>query len=214
MQPALARAWPRAPDCAKARKPEVRARAAPMPTDGSRSDYATGIDRSIRRSSTSAPVISFRNFALRRGERLLLSNVDLTLHAGWRVGVIGRNGTGKSSLFAAIQGEVEADTRRHRRARRACASPASRRKRRRCDDPALDFVLSGDADGARRDRRRSATRWSARTGKPWPRRTTAWKNSTATTPPRAPASCCTAWASRPTRTSARSRSSPAAGACA
>ena len=28
------------------------------------------------------PVISFRNFALRRGERLLLSDVDLTLHAG------------------------------------------------------------------------------------------------------------------------------------
>ena len=54
-------------------------------------------------------MISFRNFALRRGERLLLSNVDLALHAGWRVGVIGRNGTGKSSLFAAIQGEVEAD---------------------------------------------------------------------------------------------------------
>ena len=50
-------------------------------------------------------MISFRNFALRRGERLLLSNVDLALHAGWRVGVIGRNGCGKTSLFAAILGE-------------------------------------------------------------------------------------------------------------
>ena len=54
-------------------------------------------------------MIAFRNFALRRGERLLLSDVDLALHAGWRVGVVGRNGTGKSSLFAAIRGEVEAD---------------------------------------------------------------------------------------------------------
>ena len=54
-------------------------------------------------------MISLRNFALRRGERLLLSNVDLTLHAGYRVGVVGRNGTGKSSLFAAIKGELEAD---------------------------------------------------------------------------------------------------------
>ncbi|PSD25645.1 hypothetical protein C7E12_20015 [Stenotrophomonas maltophilia] len=35
-------------------------------------------------------MISLRNFALRRGERLLLSNVDLTLHAGYRVGVVGR----------------------------------------------------------------------------------------------------------------------------
>ncbi|HZX75968.1 ABC-F family ATP-binding cassette domain-containing protein [Lysobacter sp.] len=89
-------------------------------------------------------MISFRNFALRRGERLLLSNVDLALHAGWRVGVIGRNGTGKSSLFAAIQGEVEADQgdidvpSRVRIASVAQETPA-------LDDPALDFVLSGDA---------------------------------------------------------------------
>jgi len=81
---------------------------------------------------------------MRRGERLLLSNVDLTLHAGWRVGVIGRNGTGKSSLFAAIQGEVEADRgdidvpNRVRIASVAQETPA-------LDDPALDFVLSGDA---------------------------------------------------------------------
>jgi ATP-binding cassette subfamily F protein 3 len=89
-------------------------------------------------------VISFRNFALRRGERLLLSNVDLALHAGWRVGVIGRNGTGKSSLFAAIQGHVEADKgdidvpTRVRIASVAQETPA-------LDEPALDFVLSGDA---------------------------------------------------------------------
>ena len=54
-------------------------------------------------------MISFRNFALRRGERLLLSNVDLALHAGWRVGVVGRNGAGKSSLFAALMREIEPD---------------------------------------------------------------------------------------------------------
>ncbi|QWF16002.1 ABC-F family ATP-binding cassette domain-containing protein [Lysobacter capsici] len=89
-------------------------------------------------------MISFRDFAMRRGERLLLSNVDLTLHAGWRVGVIGRNGTGKSSLFAAIQGEVEADRgdidvpNRVRIASVAQETPA-------LDDPALDFVLSGDS---------------------------------------------------------------------
>ncbi|GAB3097994.1 ABC-F family ATP-binding cassette domain-containing protein [Lysobacter terrae] len=89
-------------------------------------------------------MIAFRDFALRRGERLLLSNVDLALHAGWRVGVIGRNGTGKSSLFAAIQGEVEADRgdidvpARVRIASVAQETPA-------LDDAALDFVLSGDA---------------------------------------------------------------------
>ncbi len=90
-------------------------------------------------------MIAFRDFALRRGERLLMSNVDLALHAGWRVGVIGRNGTGKSSLFAAIQGEVEADRgdidvpARVRIASVAQETPA-------LDDPALEFVLSGDAE--------------------------------------------------------------------
>lgn len=89
-------------------------------------------------------MIAFRDFALRRGERLLLSKVDLTLQAGWRVGVIGRNGTGKSSLFAAIQGELESDLgnldmpSRVRMASVAQETPA-------LDDPALDFVLSGDA---------------------------------------------------------------------
>ncbi len=89
-------------------------------------------------------MISFRNFALRRGERLLLSDVDLTLHAGWRVGVVGRNGTGKSSLFAAVRNELEPDRgdldvpNRVRIASIAQEMPS-------LPDPAIDFVLSGDA---------------------------------------------------------------------
>ena len=88
-------------------------------------------------------MISLRNFALRRGERLLLSNVDLALHAGYRVGVVGRNGTGKSSLFAAIQGELEADKGdldlpgKVRIASVAQETPS-------LPDPALEFVLGGD----------------------------------------------------------------------
>ncbi len=88
-------------------------------------------------------MISFKNFALRRGERLLLSNVDLTLHAGWRVGVIGRNGCGKSSLFATILGEVESDLgnldmpTRLRIASIGQETPS-------LPDPAIDFVLGGD----------------------------------------------------------------------
>jgi ATP-binding cassette subfamily F protein 3 len=92
-------------------------------------------------------MISFRNFALRRGERLLLSNVDLTLHTGWRVGVVGRNGTGKSSLFAAIQREIESDKGdldlpgKVRIASVAQETPS-------LPDPAIDFVLGGDAEVA------------------------------------------------------------------
>ena len=90
-------------------------------------------------------MISFRNFALRRGERLLLSDVDLALHAGYRVGVVGRNGAGKSSLFAALMGEVEPDRGdidlpgKARIASVAQETP-------HLPNPALDFVLSGDAE--------------------------------------------------------------------
>jgi ATP-binding cassette, subfamily F, member 3 len=90
-------------------------------------------------------MISFRNFALRRGERLLLSDVDLALHAGWRVGVIGRNGAGKTSLFAALMRELEPDKGdldlpgKARIASVAQETPS-------LPDPALDFVLSGDID--------------------------------------------------------------------
>jgi ATP-binding cassette, subfamily F, member 3 len=89
-------------------------------------------------------LIAFRNFALRRGERLLLSDVDLSLHAGMRLGVVGRNGTGKSSLFAAVRGEVEPDRgdldipNRVRMASIAQEMPS-------LPDPAIDFVLGGDA---------------------------------------------------------------------
>ncbi|WP_448666766.1 ABC-F family ATP-binding cassette domain-containing protein [Pseudoxanthomonas mexicana] len=92
-------------------------------------------------------MIALRNFALRRGERLLLSNVDLTLHAGYRVGVVGRNGAGKSSLFAAVQGELEADKGdldlpgKVRIASVAQETPS-------LPDPALAFVLGGDTEVA------------------------------------------------------------------
>jgi ATP-binding cassette, subfamily F, member 3 len=88
-------------------------------------------------------MISFRNFALRRGERLLLSDVDMTLQAGWRLGVVGRNGTGKSSLFAALMGQLEPDKGdldlpgKARIASVAQETPS-------LPDAAIDFVLSGD----------------------------------------------------------------------
>jgi ATP-binding cassette, subfamily F, member 3 len=90
-------------------------------------------------------MIAFRNFALRRGERLLLSDVDLALHAGWRIGVVGRNGTGKTSLFAAMMRELEPDKGdldlpgKARVASVAQETPS-------LPDPALDFVLSGDPE--------------------------------------------------------------------
>lgn len=88
-------------------------------------------------------MISFRNFALRRGERLLLSDVDLALHAGYRVGVVGRNGAGKSSLFAALLGEVEPDKGDLELPGKARVASVAQ-ETPHLPDPALDFVLSGD----------------------------------------------------------------------
>ena len=90
-------------------------------------------------------MIAFRNFALRRGGRLLLEGVDAALHDGWKVGVAGRNGSGKSSLFAAVLGEVEADAGALdvpadlRIASVAQETPASA-------DRAIDYVLGGDVE--------------------------------------------------------------------
>ncbi len=89
-------------------------------------------------------MLTFRNLALRRGEQLLLSNVDLSLHAGCRVGVVGRNGCGKTSLFSVVQGDLDPDrgdmdlSGRVRIASVAQETPS-------LPDPAVDFVMSGDA---------------------------------------------------------------------
>ena len=46
---------------------------------------------------------------LRRGTRLLLEAADLCVYPGQKVGLVGANGCGKSSLFALIQGELHPD---------------------------------------------------------------------------------------------------------
>ncbi|MGS0997210.1 ABC-F family ATP-binding cassette domain-containing protein [Rhodanobacter sp. UC4451_H18] len=90
-------------------------------------------------------MISFRHFALRRGSRLLLSDIDLVIQSGWRLGVIGRNGCGKSSLFAALQGRLESDagelemSGKLRLASVAQETPA-------LPDAAIDYVLAGDEE--------------------------------------------------------------------
>src|SRR5882724_6291338 len=55
-------------------------------------------------------MISFSNVSLSRGPRKLLEGVSLVIYPGWHAGVVGRNGTGKSSLFATLLGELHSDT--------------------------------------------------------------------------------------------------------
>ena len=51
-------------------------------------------------------MITLRKLTLARGSKLLLEDVDLTLHASQKIGVVGPNGCGKSSLFALLLGEL------------------------------------------------------------------------------------------------------------
>ena len=54
-------------------------------------------------------MISLRNANLQRGSRILFENVSLTIYNGQKLGVVGRNGCGKSSLFACLQGSLNLD---------------------------------------------------------------------------------------------------------
>ncbi|AEF56049.1 ABC-F family ATP-binding cassette domain-containing protein [Marinomonas posidonica] len=55
-------------------------------------------------------MIQFTEVSLQRGTQFLLEEADLTIFEGQKVGLIGANGAGKSSLFAMIKGELQADT--------------------------------------------------------------------------------------------------------
>ena len=90
-------------------------------------------------------MIQFRNLALARGARRLIEDATLQIHPGWRVGLIGANGSGKSSLFALLRGELHPE-------RGECEVPARWMIASVAQDTpalptaALDYVLDGDAE--------------------------------------------------------------------
>lgn len=54
-------------------------------------------------------MIRFIQVSLMRGTKPLLEQVDVTLNPGDKIGLIGANGAGKSSLFAMMRGELHPD---------------------------------------------------------------------------------------------------------
>ncbi len=54
-------------------------------------------------------MLSFTNLALRRGPNLLFEEVSFVIHRDKKVGLIGANGAGKTSLFKMITGELDVE---------------------------------------------------------------------------------------------------------
>jgi zinc/manganese transport system ATP-binding protein len=59
-----------------------------------------------RTSDSELPVVAFENASLAYGRRVIWSDANFELGAGEFVGIIGPNGTGKTSLLRAILGQV------------------------------------------------------------------------------------------------------------
>ena len=54
-------------------------------------------------------IVTIENFTKTYGEKTLFKNVDLTINTGDRVGVVGVNGTGKSTFLQAVAGTIPVD---------------------------------------------------------------------------------------------------------
>ncbi len=54
-------------------------------------------------------MIILKNVTLRRGSKVLLDQTSVSLNPGEKVGLVGRNGAGKSSLFALLNGTLHED---------------------------------------------------------------------------------------------------------
>ncbi len=90
-------------------------------------------------------MILLRNLCFGRNGELLVEDASLQLHPGWKIGLIGANGSGKSSFLALLRGELHAESgdlelpRSWVLAHVAQDTPA-------LPDAALEFALDGDTE--------------------------------------------------------------------
>jgi ATP-binding cassette subfamily F protein 3 len=96
-------------------------------------------------------VLRIDDITLRRGARVLLENATMHVHPGHKVGLVGANGSGKSSLFALIRGELHADAGEVYMPPRWVLSHVAQ-ETPALAGPALDFVMDGDEELRRIER--------------------------------------------------------------
>ena len=90
-------------------------------------------------------MLRLSGLTLARGARVLLKDASLTVFPGHRVGLVGANGSGKSSLFALILGELHQEAGEMELPARWVLSHVAQ-ELRDTDRAALDFVMDGDAE--------------------------------------------------------------------
>ncbi|MHC9511124.1 ATP-binding cassette domain-containing protein [Kangiella sp. M94] len=90
-------------------------------------------------------MLFFENTALRRGKTVLFEDSSFIINPRDKVGVTGANGTGKSSLFALIRGELEEDAGNFSMAGGITISSV-RQETPSVEAPALEYVLQGDEE--------------------------------------------------------------------
>lgn len=66
--------------------------------------FTTGTAHSAKASAPHAPEISLRDVSVDIGEKRILSDINLTIPAGSRVGIVGPSGSGKSTLLRVLAG--------------------------------------------------------------------------------------------------------------
>ena len=88
-------------------------------------------------------MIILKNVTLRRSSKVLLDHASVTINPGENVGLVGRNGAGKSSLFAVLNGTLNEDggefsiPTQWRMSQVAQDMPET-------EESATDFVIAGD----------------------------------------------------------------------
>ena len=90
-------------------------------------------------------VIQLSDVTIMRGSKYLLENASASIFPGQKVGIIGRNGCGKSTLFAAIKGEIAPELGSLTVPRNFRISAVSQQTPS-LDISALDYVKQGDKD--------------------------------------------------------------------
>ncbi|HEY5808345.1 MAG TPA: ATP-binding cassette domain-containing protein, partial [Povalibacter sp.] len=90
-------------------------------------------------------MLTFSSLSLRRGTRLLLKEASFTIYRGEKVGIVGKNGTGKSSLLSLMLGELHPDAGSFDRPSQLVLAHVAQ-ELDATDQSAIDFVMDGDEE--------------------------------------------------------------------